>query len=58
VKRTYIDSCVLIAAATLDNSDPICQEALKILGSANAILFLVIMSNLKYYLMLSEIKEN
>ncbi|MFN5891680.1 MAG: type II toxin-antitoxin system VapC family toxin [Dolichospermum sp.] len=34
MKRTYIDSCVLIAAATLDNSDPICQEALKILGSA------------------------
>ncbi|BAZ28569.1 hypothetical protein NIES4074_10030 [Cylindrospermum sp. NIES-4074] len=34
MKRTYLDSCVLIAAARLDNSDDICQEALKILASA------------------------
>jgi len=34
VKRTYIDSCVLIAAARLDNSDGISQKALAILASA------------------------
>lgn len=35
MKRTYIDSCVLIAAARLDNNNDICQKALNVLTSSD-----------------------